>query len=237
VMARKLWPNSDPLNTRIRAGNATQNDWATIVGVVSSVRHDSLTIEPGPELYIPFDQRTVVATSVVVRTSGDPAQLAAAVRNAVWSEGKQVPISHMHTIDDVLALSTQRQRVTMTLLLAIAGLGLVLGIGGVAGLVSYAVRQRRREVAIRLALGARARDITSLLASNGFLWATGGIVVGSGLTWGLTRYMRGLLFEVSPLDPVTLAAVPALLLLVAVTAAYLPALRAARTSPAEALQD
>ena len=143
----------------------------------------------------------------------------------------------MRTIDDVLAQSTQRQRVTMTLLAAIAGLGLILGVVGVAGLVSYAVRQRRREVAIRLALGARARDVTSLLANSGFVWAAGGVVVGSALTWGLTRFMRGLLFGVSPLDPITLAAVPALLLLVAITSAYVPALRAARTSPAEALQD
>ena len=237
VMARKLWPNGDPLNARIRAGNATQNDWATIVGVVSSVRHDSLTIEPGPELYVPFDQRPVVATSVVVRTNGDPAELAAAARAAVWSQGKEVPISHMRTIADVLAQSTQRQRVTMTLLVAIAGLGLILGVVGVAGLVSYAVRQRRREVAIRLALGARARDVTALLASSGFVWAAGGVVVGSALSWILTRFMRGLLFGVSPLDPVTLAAVPAILLLVAITSAYVPALRAARTSPAEALQE
>ncbi len=237
VLARRLWPNAEPLNVRIRAGNATQNEWATIVGVVSSVRHDSLTVEPGAELYVPFDQRPVVATSVVLRTTGEPKALSRVVRETVWAEGREVPISQMRTIDEVLARATQRQRVTMTLLAVIAALGLLLGVVGVAGLVSYAVRQRRREIAIRMALGARAQDVTRLLAGSGLVWAVGGIVAGSALAWVLTRFMRALLYGVSPFDPVTFAAVPAALLISALLSSYLPAQRAARTSPAEALTE
>ena len=136
---------------------------------------------------MPFDQRQVVATSVVLRTTGDPKALSALVRETVWAESKDVPISQLRTIDEVLARATQRQRVTMTLLAVIAGLGLILGVVGVAGLVSYAVRQRRREIAIRLALGARARDVTTLLATSGLAWATGGVVLGSALAWSLPR--------------------------------------------------
>jgi putative ABC transport system permease protein len=236
-LARMLWPGQDPLGKRFVAGNATRREPVTIVGVVAGVRHDSLSAEPGPELYIPASQTVLGATFVVIRTTVDPRTISSAVRNTVWSVSRQVPISQMRTIDEVLSASTMRRRVILSLLTAFATVGLLLGVIGIYGLVAYSVRQRRREIGIRMALGATARDVSHLISMGGLQWAACGVAIGVVLALLLTRFMQGLIYGITPRDPVTLAVVPVLLLAVSWCAAYLPARRAAAVSPATVLQE
>jgi hypothetical protein len=234
-LAATLWPNGDVLGKRIRAGRASGQDWATVIGVVGSVRHDSLSREPGPELYTHFPQNPVVATSLVLSTTGDPRALAGPVRAVIWNSSREVPISNLRTIDEVLSRSTTRYRVLMTLLATFAAVGVLLGLVGIYGLVAHSVRQRTREIGIRMALGATPRNVQGLMTTVGLRWAALGIVVGLSLAFALTSFLRGLVFGVATRDPITFTMVPLLLFACALLAAYLPARRAAATQPAAVL--
>ncbi len=236
VLADALFPNEDPVGKRIRAGNATAKDWATVVAVVSSVRHDSLSAPPAPELYLPFDQLVVVANSLVIRTTGDPMVLAPVVRDRIHGIDRSVPISEMRTMDDLYSRSLQRQRMILVLFGLFAGAGLLLSAVGIYGVVAYGVRQRMSEIGIRVALGADAMSIKRLIVSQGLRYAFAGIVVGVPVAIGLSRFMRGFVFGVPATDPLSFAMVPAFLLLIAMAASWIPARRAARADPCEVLR-
>ncbi len=150
---------------------------------------------------------------------------------------RDVPISHMRTIDDVLSLSTTRRRAVMTLLAAFASIGMLLGLVGIHGLVAHAVRQRHREIGIRMALGATPRQILRLMTAVGLQWTALGLVLGLAMALTLARFMSSVVFGVAPRDPLTFALVPLTLLATAALAALLPARRAAATHPASVLQE
>jgi predicted permease len=229
--ASRLFPGSSPLGRRIRAGYATRQEWATIVGLVGSVRHDSLNGAPGPEIYLPFEQTGVAANALVVRTGGDPAALAPAILAAVREGRAEVPIANVRTMEDVLAASIRRQRSVLTLLGLFAGVGLALGAIGIYGVVAYGARQRAREIGIRVALGASAGSVIGLVVRDGMAWACAGIALGLPLALALGGVLRSLVYGVPTTDPVAFGAAAALLLAVALVASWVPARGAARADP------
>jgi putative ABC transport system permease protein len=237
VFAEQNFPGEDPLGKRVKAGNGTQNDWATIVAVVGSVRHDSLNVPPGPEIYVPFAQRTVVATALVVRTTANPLILAGPIRELIWAVNRNVPISDVRTMDQVFASSLSRQRMVLILLGLFAGMGLVLSAVGIYGVVAYGVRQRLREIGIRVALGADAARIERLVLGRGLGYAVVGVLAGLPLALMLARLLRAMVYGVGTNDPVSFVVVPVLLVSVALAASWIPARRAATGDPVQVLRD
>ncbi|MEO7965471.1 MAG: ADOP family duplicated permease, partial [Gemmatimonadaceae bacterium] len=236
VFAQQIFPGTSPLGHRIKAGNASAREWVTIVGVVGSMRHDSLNAEPQPELYVPFDQKIVGATSLIVRTKGDPTQLASVVRGRVQSVDPNTPVSDMRSMQALLSDSLRRPRLVFTIITLFASLGLALGAIGIYGVVAYGVQQRLRELGIRAALGADAGALRGLVMRGGLVFAVAGVAAGIPLTFAVSRMMRGFVYGVSSNDPISLIAVAILMLLVAAASSWIPARRAARSDPMAALQ-
>ncbi|HEX6134745.1 MAG TPA: ABC transporter permease [Longimicrobiales bacterium] len=237
AFARLVFPGEDPLARRVRAGNATGTEWFTIVGVVGSVRHDSLTAPPPPEIYVSIEQRLVGSNSVAMRTTGDPLTLAAPVRDVIWSIDADIPISQVQSLDQLVARSTAARRFVLMLLGAFALIAIVLGVVGIWGVVAFTVRQRTRELGLRMALGSSPAAAVRLVMTEGVLFALVGIVIGGLASLAVGRVLAGLLWGVAPVDATTLVAAPAALLAVASLAAWLPARRAARLDPATVLRE
>jgi predicted permease len=242
-LARVRWPGQDPLGKRIFPGGPPADDpdpWYTVVGVVADVRN-VLTEEPPEVVYYPLlakrdDLWTVRDATVVVRTAGDPLALAEPLRRAVWDLDPALPIAHVRTLDDRVREARAETAFTVVLLVIAAAVSLALGTVGTFGIVSYLVARRRSEIGVRMALGARAADVAALVVREGLLVAGAGGALGLLAAAGVTGWMEAVLFEVSPLDPATFAAVPAVLLAAVLAATWLPARRAARIDPAVALR-
>jgi putative ABC transport system permease protein len=207
-----------------------------IVGVVSDVKHASVRSESFAEAYVPFAQRPVRAMSVVVRTIGDPLSLAADARRAAASIDPEQPISNVNAVSDLVAASIAQPRFNLVLLSAFAGMALVLALAGVYGVMSYGVALRTREIGVRLALGGQARDIAALIVGYGMRLTALGLTIGFAAALALGRVMSGLLFGVTPADPIALAAAGVLVVLVSFAACYLPARKAMRVDPIAALR-
>jgi len=237
AFARAAWPGEDPIGKRFTAGNATRGSAAaTVVGVVGDVRHISLDTRPEPELYRPFAQSPMGAVALVVRTTGDPLAVAGLARQAITAVDANVPISDVRSMEQVMSESVARPRLVMSLLLVFAGIGLVLGAVGVYGVIAYAVGERRREIGVRLALGADPGRVAASVLAHGVRYAALVVAIGLAGSLGLTRLMRTLVFGVSPTDPATFVALSALLMIVAGLASYLPAREAAQTDPMTAMR-
>lgn len=158
------------------------------------------------------------------------------LRQAVWSVNANLPVAEVRTIQEIYDQSLARTSFTLVMLAIAGGMALVLGIIGIYGVMSYTVSQRRREIGIRLALGAQGGELTQMFVRHGLVLAGIGVVIGIGAAAGLTRLMKSLLFGISPFDPVTYVAVPLILAMAAIVASYLPARRAAAVDPAQALK-
>ena len=174
--------------------------------------------------------------TLAIRTRGATSGLVEEVKNQVWSLDSQIPVSDVHTMDELMAVSLAQQRFNMLLLGLFAALALILAAVGIYGAMAYVVSQRTHEIGIRTALGAQRRDVLRLVMGDGAKIALFGIAIGIVGALALTRLMAGLLFDVKPTDPATFAAVAILLALVALAACYLPALRATRVDPMVALR-
>lgn len=237
AFAEQVFPGEDPLGRRVRLGSATRDEWATIVGVVGSVRHAGLDVPPAAEVYVPFAQRSVMANSLVVRTTLDPLTVAAAIRDRIWSVDRDVPISDVRTMDALYSASVTRQRMVLILLGVFAGVSLLLSAIGIYGVVAYGVRQRLREIGVRVALGAGPSVIRRMVLGQGLGYATVGVAVGVPAAFALARLMRGLVFGVPATDALSFTAVPLVLVLVAAAASWLPARRAAAIDPTRILRE
>ena len=237
AFAARHFPGEDPIGKRIKAGNATQNEIATIVAVVGGIRHDSLSADPRPEVYVPFGQRIVWATSLVLRTTADPASIVALARERIWSVNRNVPISEVRTMDALYHASLGRPRMVLVLLSVFSVVGLILGSVGIYGVVAYGVRQRTREIGIRAALGADSGTIARMVVGSGVRWAALGVVIGIPVALVASRLMRGLVFGIAPTDPISFAVVPVVLLAVATLASWIPANKASKTDPAVVLRE
>jgi putative ABC transport system permease protein len=234
-LARHAWPNESPLGRRIRLGGDS-TAWATVVGVVGTVKHFRLSEDPLDEAYVPFQQRALIFTELVVRTTGDPTQIAGAVRNAIWRVDRDQPVWRVRSMDRVLDEARGGPKLTAGLMVGFAAVALVLAAIGVYGVTSYAVARRTQEVGIRMALGARRGQVLRMVLAEGMRTTAIAIAVGLVAASGATRLLASQLFGVSPLDPLTFGTVPALLGIVALIACYLPARRASRVDPIVALR-
>ncbi|MGE5359894.1 MAG: ABC transporter permease [Bacteroidales bacterium] len=231
-LAREYFPGQDPIGRRMTAGGPGPNaPWLTIVGVVGRVKHDSLDSDPRIAFYVPHTQLPGRALTIVMRTSGEPKALAGTVGKTVRAIDADLPLYRVRTVDAIVGESLARRRFSMLLLSVFAGFALVLASVGVYGVMGYVVSQGSREIGIRVALGATTPRILALVLRQGFLLAAIGIACGLAGAVALTRFMRSLLFGVTATDWPTFSAAPALLLVIALVATYLPARRAARIDP------
>jgi len=239
AMATRFWPGEDPVGKRISTmvSSGQQIPWQTIVGVVGNVRHLSLDVEPRPEIYYHTNTQPPFGPVVVIRTTSDPKRLISIARAKVRELDREVPISNVNTMEQLVAQSVAQRRFGMFLLGTFALLALLLAAIGIYGVVSYSVTQRTQEIGVRMALGASATDVLKMVLRNGMSLALIGVGLGLIGAFGLTRLMWRLLFEVTPTDVTTFALVSVGLISVALLACYLPARRAMKVDPLEALRD
>jgi putative ABC transport system permease protein len=187
-------------------------------------------------MYLPHLQRSTNGLSIVVRASGDPLALSQFARSTVHEIDPAIPVTNIRTMDEVFSASVAQQRFAMMLIGLFGGLAVTLAAIGIYGVMGYAVSQRRHELAVRMALGARASQIRQLVLKDGALLATVGVGIGIGGAFALTRLMNSLLFEVKPTDVQTFISVAAFLIFVALLASYIPACRASKVDPSAALR-
>ena len=238
AMAKKYWPGEDPIGKQVGPGSLRYAA-STIVGIAADVKHLSVREQPGPEMYVLYNQKpwpSLLTMQFAIRTKADPASVAAGAREAIRSVDADLPIAKLTSLETLLDASMTQPRFTMLLLAAFGGLALVLASVGIYGVISYAVAQRTREFGIRLALGAQPGRVFSIVVGQGVRIAGIGILLGLIAAAVVTRVMASLLFGVRPMDPLTFAAVPLLLIGVASLACYVPARRATRVDPMVALR-
>ena len=235
-MARRYWPNDDAVGKRIKIGPVDSAPWATIVGVVGDVIHTGLDSEPDLATYEPHGKRPWSEMTLLLRTSGNPLAIAAAVQGELRSAEKEILIEDIVTMDRRLSKSIAPQRLNLVLLGTFAFTALVLAAVGIYGVMAHSVTQRTQEIGIRMALGAQLKDVLGMVLRNGMLPALVGVAIGLAGAFWLTRLMSKLLFGVTPTDALTFAAVSTLLIVVAFLACLIPARRATRIDPLEALR-
>jgi putative ABC transport system permease protein len=240
TLADQYFPGEDPIGQRARVFGGTE--WLTIVGVIGDTRHNGLTNPVKRKWFVPHAQFAASAgatprgMTLVVRSSGDPRAILAPVGRVVHQENTNIPLTAVATLDDVMSEAVQGQRFTTTLMGVFAGLALILAAVGIYGVIAYTVSQRTQEIGIRVALGADRVRIGALVLKQGMLPALIGIGLGLVAAGLLSRSLASLLYGIKPLDPVTFAVIPVLLLLVALVAIVIPARKATRVDPMTAIR-
>jgi putative ABC transport system permease protein len=249
AFANKYWPKGDPLGQRVTIGRGLgpqfEEPAREIAGVVANIREMGLTGGDRPVMYIPQSQvadgliklaNSVIPLSWIIQTTADPSSLSTAIQHEIQSMDSQLAASKIRTMDQVISESTARQNFNMLLLTIFAGLALLLAAIGIYGLMSYTVEQRTQEIGIRMALGAGRGDMLKSVMRQGMLLSGIGVVIGLAASFGLNRFLGTLLFGVKATDPITYAAVAAILISVALLATYIPARRATQIDPIIALR-
>jgi putative ABC transport system permease protein len=238
TMARKYWPNEDPVGKRIsfETGPDNQPRWREIVGLVGHVRHKDLEGDSRVQYYVPLMQRPNAGVFLAARTSGDPEALTAPVRGVIRELDGDLPVYKVTTMRQLVADSMAQRRFSMLMLGIFAAVALLLASVGLYGVLAYSVTQRTREIGVRMALGAQTRDVLRMVVGQGMALALAGVGVGLGVAFAVTRLMTSFLYGVTATDPAVFAAVAVLLTAVAFLACYIPARRATRVDPMEALR-
>jgi putative ABC transport system permease protein len=236
AMARRFFPGEDPLGKRIAAGNTAQPTWMEIVGVVGDVRHFGPAKEPMPEFYKAQFQDPAWNYWLVVRAEHDSGQVLASVRGAIRRIDPEIPVFNVRTAEELLSGAVAQPRFRALLLGSFAALAVLLAALGIAGVISWSVALRTREIGIRVALGAQPRDVLRLVMGQGMTMVLAGVVLGLAGAFALTRLMEGLLFGLTATDPLTFTTGVVGLTATALLASYLPTRRALRVAPAEALR-
>ena len=236
TMARKYFENEDPIGKQINITNGS-DVWREIVGVVEDVKQYGLDVDVKPQIYEPYLQEPFFMMTILAKTNGNPADMAEPVQRQVYALDKDQPVTKITNMDAVVSDTLAKRRFSMTLLSVFAGVGLVLVGIGIYGLMAYQVSQRTHEMGIRMALGARTADIVKLVVGQAVILVAIGIVVGLFASFALTRTMTSLLFGVTTTDWRTFAGVSGLLIVITLFASYLPAYRAMKVSPVEALRE
>jgi len=238
-LARDYFEGEDPIGRSLE----TLHGKFTIVGVVGSVKSYGLEAKAPPNIYLPYVQLPeglfgLLGRGMVfaLRTTSDPMSVASATRSEILRLDKDQPVFNVKPMEQLFSEAFGERRFNTMLLAAFAGVALLLAAVGIYGVMSYAVAQRTHEIGIRVALGARRRDVLRLVVGEGMLLAVIGIAVGVAGAIGLTRFISGLLFSVSPTDPLTLGTVALMLLGIALLACYVPARRASSVDPIRALR-
>jgi putative ABC transport system permease protein len=242
TVARRYWPHSSPIGSHLmplvgvesgqRAGAAQPIE---IVGVVKDVRNDDLW-QPNADVYVPFEQHPAPRTFLVIRTAVPPLSVVPAVRQAVLALDSEQPVNYITTLEEMVAETYGSIRFPMTLVWIFAALALILAAVGIFGVMSYTVSRRTNEMAIRIALGARRREVLRLVLREGLGVTLFGVSLGLMAALALSRIMAGYVYGIKATDPLTFAASALLLVLVALGASYIPARRATRVDPMIALR-
>ena len=235
-LARARWPGADPIGARIEFGNMDGDlRPITIVGIVGDTRQYGLERPARPTLYVNLLQRPRFSTTIVLRSSADPQGIVAAARGVLSAVAPDVP-PRFRTFQQIYAASLGARRFNLALVAVFAGTALALALAGIYGVMTYSVTRRRREMGVRVALGATRRDVFAIVLGQGLRTTALGAAVGIVAALGLTRLLESLLFGVTPTDPVTFVLTVAVLMTVAALACYLPARRATGADPMEALR-
>jgi len=236
--ARRYFPNENPIGKRIKLGGPEYRtfQYMEIVGVVGDVKYFGLGRESAPAVYVPLTQDVPLYTFLIVRSEGSAVGVEQEVHDAIQSLDGGVVVIRMSTVEELLTDSVAEPRFRTTLLGMFSGVALILGAIGVYGVLAYSVVQRTHEIAVRVALGGQRRDILRLVVGQGLQLTAVGLAIGIAISMGLTFIVRGLLFQVTPTDPVTLISVAGLLGLTALVACYAPARRATRIDAMVALR-
>ena len=238
-MAKQFWKTPDAaLGKRFKFGNATDttNRWITIVGVAADIKHKQLTSPPDFQGYMPYAQGGWNTAAIVVKTLGDPTRATGTVLAALKATDPYVPAYRVLSMDASIERSYFQQALYSKMFTAFAAIALVLAAVGVYGVIAYAVSQRTREIGVRVALGAQRTNVLRLILGHGAVLTGVGVAIGLVGALGVTRFMRAMLYGVSPFDPMSFAAVTAVLATIGFVASYIPAIRAARVDPIEALR-
>ncbi len=235
--AKRYWPNEDAVGKRVRLGTAADAPVLEVLGVVGRVKMESLNQNSDRvQGYFAFNQTPQGGMTVVIKGASDPNQLINSVRGAVKEIDPDQPIYNPRTMDEIRAESVAPERLNLTLLSLFAGIALVLAIVGIYGVMSYSVTQRTHEIGIRMAIGARPRDVFKMILGHGMKLALIGVGIGLVSAFGLTRLMETMLFGVNPTDVTTFASISILLITVALLACYLPGRRATKVEPTISLR-
>jgi len=238
AMATKYFPGQDPIGKQVAPAGAAF-PLATIVGVVPDVKRVSIRELPPPEMYVPYTQKvwpSLLTMNVVLRTTQDPASVAASAREAIHSVDPDLPVANVRTLANIVSTSMTEPLFSALLLAAFGGLALLLATIGMYGVISYSVAQRTQEIGVRIVLGARPRNVFQMVLGQGVRLAVAGIAIGLVAALAVTRVMNSFLYGVDATDPLTFVAVSLLLLGVALLACYIPARRAMKVHPMVALR-
>jgi putative ABC transport system permease protein len=238
-MARRFWHTpEEAIGKRFRFGSAndTTRRWITIVGVAADIKHKQLTSDPDLQGYMPYRQGGWNSAAIVVRTQGEPTRATGTVLAALKRGDPLLPAYRVLSMDANIERSYWQQALYGKMFGVFAAIALVLAAVGVYGVISYAVSQRTQEIGVRVALGAQRRDVLRLIVGHGALLGALGITIGLAGALGVTRFLRTMLFGVSPFDPASFVGVAVLLTVIVLVASYLPARRAMRVDPTEALR-
>jgi len=241
AMAYKYWQGTNALGRRFRQG-PPDRPWITVVGIVGNVRHNAIDADVKPKFYRAFGQwhrssgNPIRNMTLIVKTEHEPAALISDIRDKIRRRDGSLPIAAVRTMDEVVDRAIATPKLTGTLLATIAAMGLGLAALGIFGVLSYVVSLRRQEIGVRLAIGATPRHVLTSVMRQGLGYAAIGAAVGLAGAAAVSRVLAGLLHDVTPLDPVTFAATPILLMLVAALASLIPGWRATRVDPVKAMQ-
>jgi putative ABC transport system permease protein len=235
AFARANWPGQDPLGKAVIFGSEANKDLEyRVVGIVSDEHQFGPDAAPHLQIYIPGHHMQQM--SLVVRTTGDPLQMANAVKHQVWAIDKDQPVSNVDSMENILGEWVSGRRFTMMALLAFGAIALILAAVGLYSVLAYSVALRTREIGVRMALGAEASSVTGMVLRQGARMTVAGVLAGLAGAFALTRFMQSIIFGVSSFDATTFACVTVMLMAIAFAACYLPARRAAQIDPMEALR-
>jgi predicted permease len=244
TLAKRLWKNRNPIGQRLRppgssVGGAADDAWHTVIGVAKDVRQRGVERPPGGELYLSLDQHRVAppTMNVVMRTTLPPAALSRTIQRVVREVDAGVPVVRLRDMDSVFEESIRRPRVLAQLLGVFGGLALLLAAIGTYGVLSHMVTERRREIGIRVALGATSADVLTQILKQGLQVTTVGVAIGIAGALVVNRLIASLLFGVLPTDGATIAVVVAIVTTAAAAISWLPAWRASRLDPNVVLRD
>jgi putative ABC transport system permease protein len=233
--AARIWPGGNAVGKHMRGGDEA-DPMAEVVGVVTDTRTGMKGDPPPLMVYRPYWTRLESGASLVIRTAQEPAAAARVVRNAIWSVDSELPVPEMKTMQRIISDAVSERRFQTTLLAGFALAALLLAVVGIYGVISYSVNRRRNEIAIRMALGARASDVNRMVLAQGMRPVAAGLVIGMAVALALGRLVQALLFQIRPSDPVVLAGVVLVLGAAAALACFAPARRATRADPAISLR-
>jgi predicted permease len=234
-LALRLWPDQQAVGRRVYWGGTTGRT-RLVIGVTADIRDTRLEAEPPPMLFVPYEQVDLPKMTLVVRSRPDAPPVGPAFRTMLAQMDAALPAPAVEPVSASRAASAAGQRFNLALLASFAAVGLALAAGGIYAMLAFTVAERRREIGVRVALGADRRTVAALVLREGFIVSVAGIAAGAIAALALTRVLEGLLFEVDPADPITFAIVAAGLLLVALLACYLPARQATKVDPVTVLR-